>query len=91
MKTMPALIAALTLSACATPPPASAPSLDGFYDAVHHWQNKNGKSYARYVDDDVTAIHGVIEATRTRSRQPKEQGQACELDGTARDTACRRP
>lgn len=56
MKIMPALIAALTLTACATPPPASAPSLDGFYDAVHHWQNKNGKSYARYAEDNVTAI-----------------------------------
>ena len=59
---------------------------------IEGWADANALAWSGIpADDDVTAIHGVIEATRTRSRQPKEQGQACELDGTARDTACRRP
>ncbi|WP_411705976.1 pectate lyase [Edaphovirga cremea] len=35
-------------------------SLDGFYDAIHHYQNKNGKDYARYAPEDVTAISNNI-------------------------------
>lgn len=51
------LSAAFALSVCAsTAFAAPPPSLSGFGDAIHHWQNKNGKAYARYADDDVTAI-----------------------------------
>lgn len=45
-------LAVMPLTAGAMPPP----SLDGFYDAVHHWQNRHGKDYARYTPEEVTAI-----------------------------------
>ena len=35
---------------------ATPPSLAGFDDAVHHWQNRHGSNYASYAPDDVTAI-----------------------------------
>jgi PelA/Pel-15E family pectate lyase len=35
---------------------AVSPSLGGFDDAVHHWQNRHGTDYARYGSEDVTAI-----------------------------------
>jgi PelA/Pel-15E family pectate lyase len=35
---------------------SAVPSLAGFDDAVHHWQNRNGIDYARYASEDVTAI-----------------------------------
>lgn len=38
----------------------SSPNTDVFYDAVHHYQNKNGKDYARYSDDDVKSISDNI-------------------------------
>lgn len=34
----------------------AAPSLDGFADAIHHYQNKNGKEYQRLSENDVKAI-----------------------------------
>ncbi|WP_031231638.1 pectate lyase [Asticcacaulis sp. YBE204] len=49
-----ALIAAAVLTTAAAPLPA--PSIDGFGDAIHHWQNRNGKAYARYAESDVAAI-----------------------------------
>jgi PelA/Pel-15E family pectate lyase len=39
---------------------SAAPSLAGFDDAIHHWQNRHGSDYARYAPDDVTAIAGNI-------------------------------
>jgi PelA/Pel-15E family pectate lyase len=30
--------------------------LDSFSDAVHHWQNRHGKDYARYSDDQIVEI-----------------------------------
>lgn len=55
---------ALCLAGCATPAraEADAPSsakglpLDGFEDAIHHWQMKRGDGYARYADGDVALI-----------------------------------
>lgn len=44
-------VVCLFLSACAT-----APSLEGFDDAVHHWCNKHGENYARYAPSDYRAI-----------------------------------
>jgi hypothetical protein len=28
---------------------SAAPSLAGFDDAIHHWQNRHGSDYARYA------------------------------------------
>lgn len=55
---------ALWLAACAAPAGAEAEAagsakglpLDGFEDAIHHWQLKRGDDYARYDDGDVEAI-----------------------------------
>ncbi|MDC7685201.1 pectate lyase [Asticcacaulis sp. BYS171W] len=49
-----ALIAAALLTTAAAP--VAPPPIEGFGDAIHHWQNRNGKSYARYAESDVTAI-----------------------------------
>ncbi|AHG20379.2 hypothetical protein Z042_12605 [Chania multitudinisentens RB-25] len=34
----------------------AAPGLDGFADAIHHYQNKNGKDYQRLAENDVKGI-----------------------------------
>ncbi|MFT3996198.1 MAG: pectate lyase [Asticcacaulis sp.] len=47
-------LAAIALMTCAAAGPA--PSLNGFSDSIHHWQNRNGKDYARYAESDVSAI-----------------------------------
>ena len=35
---------------------AAPPSTEGFFDAVHHWQNRYGADYPRYELTDVAAI-----------------------------------
>lgn len=48
-----ALLSALSLPAFATPP---AIPLDGFDDAVHHWQNVHGRDYPRYAPGQIREI-----------------------------------
>lgn len=50
------IISAIFVSSVACATQDTPVSLDGFYDAIHHYQNKNGKDYPRYTDDNVTAI-----------------------------------
>lgn len=42
------------LAAAATP--QATPSLAGFSDAIHHWQNEHGKGYPRYPESDFRHI-----------------------------------
>lgn len=61
-----ACAALLMLSACSAAPAAiedrgsgslrPPPSLAGFSDAIHHWQNRHGTGYARYSPDRVRDI-----------------------------------
>ncbi len=50
-----ALAAALLSSACAHVDAQTLP-LDGFKDAINHWQAKNGQDYPRYAPENVSAI-----------------------------------
>lgn len=50
-----ALLTATAASAAAQPP-SVPPALDGFEDAIHHWQNTHGEDYPRYAPDQVAQI-----------------------------------
>jgi PelA/Pel-15E family pectate lyase len=50
------LAVVVAASAAARPPASTAPTLDGFEDAVHHWQNTHGDDYPRYAPEQVLQI-----------------------------------
>jgi PelA/Pel-15E family pectate lyase len=50
------LAMAIAAPAAAQAPPAAIPALDGFEDAVHHWQNTRGDDYPRYAPEQVAQI-----------------------------------
>lgn len=50
------IISAILLGSTAYAAQETPLSLEGFGDAIHHYQNKNGKDYPRYTDDNVVAI-----------------------------------
>lgn len=50
------LLAGLLALAGAGPVAAQALPLEGFEDAIHHWQMKRGADYARHAPDEVAAI-----------------------------------
>ncbi|WP_368564359.1 pectate lyase [Pseudoxanthomonas sp. UTMC 1351] len=47
---------AAAIPVCAQSSPAAAPVLDGFEDAMHHWQNTHGDDYPRYAPEQVAQI-----------------------------------
>lgn len=51
-----AVAVAAAASADAQSPPPTIPVLDGFEDAIHHWQNTRGEDYPRYTPDHVAQI-----------------------------------
>lgn len=50
------VVLAACVSAPETAPAVTPPPTDGFFDAVHHWQNRYGNSYARHDLSEVGAI-----------------------------------
>jgi PelA/Pel-15E family pectate lyase len=50
------LAMAMAASAGAQSLPAATPALDGFEDAIHHWQNTRGDAYPRYAPEQVAQI-----------------------------------
>lgn len=50
------LAMAIAASASAQSPSVARPALDGFEDAIHHWQNTRGDDYPRYASDQVAQI-----------------------------------
>ena len=46
----------IAASASAQSPSVARPALDGFEDAIHHWQNTRGDDYPRYAPDQVAQI-----------------------------------
>ncbi|MDC7676594.1 pectate lyase [Asticcacaulis machinosus] len=56
MKRFGAICLGLVLLTAPTAYAYEAVRLDSFSDAVHHWQNRHGKDYARYSDDQIVEI-----------------------------------
>ncbi len=55
-----AVVAAVSLAAFCPPVVAEGLALDGFEDAIHHWQMKRGEDYPRHDPSDVGAIASNI-------------------------------
>lgn len=55
-----AVAAAVSLAATCPPALAEGLALEGFEDAIHHWQMKRGDDYPRHDPSDVGAIAGNI-------------------------------
>ena len=51
-----AAMAAVVPAKAQTPSPSSTSVLDGFEDAIHHWQNTHRDAYPRYTPEQVAQI-----------------------------------